>query len=112
LRPRPVGSGGFWRCASFTPDNFPPAGALVVPKGAGVRTTDLERDREAFSAVVQYESPNRDVLVTFEWLRSETSFFTKEFAALAQVNDDLLFPFRRLAAPGNSTRTAFSSAAC
>lgn len=92
LRPRPVGSGGFFGDASFTPDNFPPAGALVVPKGAGVRTTDLEREREAISAVVQYESPNRDVLVTFEWLRSETSFFTKEFSALAQVNDDLLFP--------------------
>jgi len=92
IRVRPVGSGGFLPGPVLGPDNFPPAGALVVPKGAGVRTTDLERDREAISAVVQYESPNRDVLITFEWLRSETSFFTKEFAALAQVNDDALFP--------------------
>ncbi len=76
----------------FGPDNFPPEGALVVPKGAGVRTTRLERDREAYSAVIQYESPLRDVLVTFEWLRSDTSFATNEFAALAQVNDDGLFP--------------------
>ncbi len=76
----------------FGPDNFPPEGALVVPKGAGVRTTRLERDREALSAVIQYESPSRDFLATFEWLRSETTFFTNEFAALAQVNDDALFP--------------------
>ncbi len=92
LRVRPVGSGGFGNTTNFTPDNFPPAGAVVVPKGAGVRTTDLERDREAISAVVQYESPLRDVLVTFEWLRADTTFFTKENAAIAQVNDDALFP--------------------
>ena len=47
---------------------------------------------EAVSAVLQYESPDRNFLFTLEWLRSETSFFTKEFSALAQVNDDLLFP--------------------
>ncbi|NCP12969.1 MAG: TonB-dependent receptor [Sphingomonadales bacterium] len=92
FRVRPVGSGGISGGPQFTPDNFPPAGALVVPKGAGVRSTDLERDREAWSGVVQYESPNRDFLVTFEWLKADTTFFTKENAAVALVNDDLLFP--------------------
>lgn len=92
FRVRPVGSGGIGGATNFTPDNFPPAGAVVVPKGAGVRTTDLERDREAWSGVVQYESPNRDFLVTFEWLKADTTFFTQENAAIAQVNDDLLFP--------------------
>ncbi len=92
FRVRPVGSGGIGNTTNFTPDNFPPAGALVVPKGAGVRTTDLERDREAWSGVVQYESPNRDFLVTFEWLKADTTFFTQENAAVALVNDDLLFP--------------------
>ncbi|MEE4317210.1 MAG: TonB-dependent receptor [Erythrobacter sp.] len=92
FRVRPVGSDGFSGDAGFDASNFPPAGALVVPKGAGVRTTDLERDREAISAVMQYESPDRNFLMTFEWLRAETSFFTKEFSALALVNDDLLFP--------------------
>ena len=92
FRVRPVGSGGFGNTTNFGPDNFPPAGAVVVPKGAGVRPTDLERDREAISAVVQYESPLRDVLVTFEWLRADTTFFTKENAAIALVNDDALFP--------------------
>lgn len=92
LRVRPVGSGGFAGGTNFTPANFPPAGARVVPKGAGVRTTDLERDREAISAVMQYESPSRDLLVTFEWLKADTTFFTKENAAIALVNDDALFP--------------------
>lgn len=91
IRAAPVTSAGIGDLV-LGPEDFPPPGALVVPKGAGVRTTNLERDREAFSAVVQYESPNRDFLVTFEWLRADTSFFTKEFSALAQVNDDLLFP--------------------
>ncbi len=92
FRVRPVGSGGFGNGTNFDASNFPPAGALVVPKGAGVRTTELERNREAVSAVVQYESPTRDFLVTFEFLRSETSFFTDENAAIALVNDDALFP--------------------
>lgn len=92
FRVRPVGSGGFAGDTSFDASNFPPAGAVVAPKGAGVRTTELERDREAWSAVVQYESPNRDFLVTFEWLRADTSFFTDEAAAIALVNDDALFP--------------------
>lgn len=71
---------------------FPPAGTVIVPKGAGVRTTTLDRDRQAWNAVLQYESPARDFLVTFEWLRADTQFFTDEFAILALVNDDLLFP--------------------
>lgn len=82
----------FGGASNFDETNFPPAGAVVVPKGAGVRTTDLERDREAVSAVLQYESPDRNFVVTAEFLRSETSFFAKEFSALAQVNDDALFP--------------------
>ena len=92
LRVRPVGSGGFGGAPAFGPDNFPPAGALVVPKGAGVRTTDLERDREAISGIIQYESPDRNFVVTAEWLRADTTFFTKENAAIALVNDDALFP--------------------
>lgn len=92
LRVRPVGSGGFGGSPVFNETNFPPAGAVVVPKGAGVRTTELERDREAWSTVVQYENADRTFLMTFEWLRADTKFFTDEAAALAQVNDDALFP--------------------
>ena len=87
-----VSSAGVGDPTGFDSSNFPPPGTVIAPKGAGVRTTDLERDREAFNAVVQYESPNRDFLVTFEWLRSETTFDTDEAALLALVNDDALFP--------------------
>ncbi len=41
IRVRAVGSGGFSGAPQSTPSNFPPAGAVFVPKGAGVRTTDL-----------------------------------------------------------------------
>lgn len=92
LRVRPVGSGGFGGNPVFDASNFPPTGSVVVPKGAGVRTTELERDREAWSTVVQYESPDSTFLMTFEWLRADTKFYTDEAAALAQVNDDALFP--------------------
>jgi len=92
LRALQVVDGGFTEQQNFDASNFPPAGSVVVPKGAGVRTTDLERDREAFSTVLQYETPNRDFLFTFEWLRSETTFFTDESAIISQVNSDDLFP--------------------
>ena len=92
LRPVSVGSGGFVGDPNFNATNFPPAGALVVPKGAGVRTTDLDRTREAFSAVGQYESPDGRFRATVEWLRSETSFDTEEFALISRVDDEGLFP--------------------
>ncbi len=99
FRVLPVSSGGFGAPGTFNATNFPPPGTVVAPKGAGVRTTELERDRKAWSAVLQYESPNQDFLVTFEWLRSETQFFTDEYAILALVNDDNLFPIQ---APGST----------
>ena len=92
IRAQSVGSGGFVGDPGFDASNFPPAGALVVPKGAGVRTTDLDRDREAFSAVAQYESADGRFLATFEWLRSETNFDTEEHALISRVDDEGLFP--------------------
>ncbi len=92
LRLRPVGSGGIGGGFNFDPDNFPPAGSVIVPKGAGVRTTALERDRQAYSGVLQWESLDGAALVTLEYLRAETQATLDEFAVLALVNDDLLFP--------------------
>jgi TonB-dependent receptor len=91
IRVRPVGSGGF----SGTPlnaSNFPPANAVFVPKGAGVRTTDLTRDRNAISAVGQWESNDGSAQLTVEYLRAKTKGSLNEFAILALVNDDGLFP--------------------
>lgn len=92
LRLRPVGSGGISGDFNFDPDNFPPAGAVIVPKGAGVRTTDLTRDRQAYSGVLQWESLDGAALVTLEYLRAETQAKLDEYAVLALVNDDALFP--------------------
>ena len=92
LRAVSVGSGGFVGDPNFDAANFPPDNALVVPKGAGVRTTDLDRQREAFSITGQYESADGRFLATLEWLRSETSFDTEEFALIARVDDEGLFP--------------------
>lgn len=92
IRVRPVGSGGFQDGPVLNASNFPPANTVFVPKGAGVRTTGLSRDRDALSVVGQWESNDRTALVTFEYLRAETSATLNEFAVLALVNDDALFP--------------------
>ncbi|MEP5937752.1 MAG: TonB-dependent receptor [Erythrobacter sp.] len=92
IRALSVGSGGFVGDPNFDATNFPPDNTLVVPKGAGVRTTDLDRDREAYSFVGQYESADSRFLATIEWLRSETSFDTEEFALISRVDDEGLFP--------------------
>ncbi|NNC48210.1 MAG: TonB-dependent receptor [Sphingomonas sp.] len=87
-----VGSGGYFGDPNFDESNFPPSGSVVVPKGAGVRTTTLERDRNAFSAVLQVEPKDGTALLTLEYLRADTAATLDEFAALALVNDDGLFP--------------------
>jgi TonB-dependent receptor len=92
IRVTPVGSGGVDGGLNFTPDTFPPDGTVIVPKGAGVRTTGYERDREAISLVGQWESNDGNLLVTAEYLRAEADLFVDENAVLALVNDDGLFP--------------------
>ncbi len=92
FRVRAVGSGGFSGGTNFDDSTFPPPGAVFVPKGAGVRTTNLTRDRNAFSAVGQWESNDGRALVTLEYLRAETEATLNEFSVLALVNDDNLFP--------------------
>jgi TonB-dependent receptor len=92
LRVRSVSSGGFGNPSGYNATNFPPAGAVIVPKGAGVRTTELTRDRKAYSAAAQWESNDGRAKVTFEYLRAETEASINEHAVLAQVNDDGLFP--------------------
>ncbi|MGB3166010.1 MAG: TonB-dependent receptor [Alteraurantiacibacter sp.] len=91
IRARDVGSGGFGG-GNFDETNFPPEGSVVVPKGAGVRTTRLTRDRDAISAVGQFESPGGEFLLTAEYLRANTDTSLEEFAILALVNNDAFFP--------------------
>ena len=99
IRVRPVGSGGFSGDAAFDETNFPPANSVIVPKGAGVRTTTLGRDRQAYSAVAQFESSDGRFQITGEYLRAETQDSLEEFAQLALVNNDAFFP---VPVPGSS----------
>ncbi|MDX1460582.1 MAG: TonB-dependent receptor, partial [Xanthomonadales bacterium] len=92
IRVAPVGDSGVGSGLNFTPGNFPPDGSVVVPKGAGVRTTGYERDRQAVSLVGQWENNDGDLLVTAEYLRAKADLFVDEHAMLALVNDDNLFP--------------------
>lgn len=82
-----LNSGGFGDVPNFTPDQFPPAGSVIVPQFANVRSTTLDRDREAFSAIGQFETLDGGLLLTLEFLRSETSFETEEFALLGRIDD-------------------------
>lgn len=82
-----LNSGGFGDVPNFTPDQFPPPNSVIVPQFANVRTTTLDRDREAISAVGQFESLDGNLVMTLEYLRSETSFFTEEYALLGRIDD-------------------------
>ena len=82
-----LNSGGFGDVPNFTPDQFPPANSVIVPQFANVRTTSLDRDREAYSAVGQFETLDGDLVMTLEYLRSETTFATEEFALLGRIDD-------------------------
>ena len=82
-----LNSGGFGDEPNFTPENFPPPNSVLVPQYAGVRTTDLDRDREAISGVAQFETLDGGLLMTLEYLRSETNFFTEEFALIGRIDD-------------------------
>lgn len=88
----PINSGGFGDEPNFTPENFPPDGTVLVPQYAGVRTTDLDRDREAISGVAQFETLDGGLLMTLEYLRSETTFFTEEYALIGRIDDGVSSP--------------------
>lgn len=98
FRANSVGSGGVGG-QNFDATNFPPPNTVLVPKGAGVRTTGFDRERKAYSAVGQWESNDGRLLATLEYLRADSDLRLDEYAILALVNDDALFPTE---APGTS----------
>lgn len=91
FRVNSVGSGGVGG-QNFDETNFPPPNTVLAPKGAGVRTTEFDRDRSAISAVGQWESNDGTFLATIEYLRADADLSLDEYAVLALVNDDALFP--------------------
>ena len=109
IRVAPVDSSGNIGGQNFSRDNFPPDGSVIVPKGAGVRTTGYEREREALSLVGQWESNDGDLLVTAEYLRAKADLFVDEHAMIALVNDDGLFPVPVSGASWNFDNGSFQS---
>jgi TonB-dependent receptor len=89
LRVNGVTSGGVSPGQNFSAANFPPAGSIIVPQGAGARTTTYDRDREALSLVGQWESPDRSMLVTGTYLRAEATQLLSEYAILGLVNGNI-----------------------
>jgi TonB-dependent receptor len=82
-----------------------------VPKGAGVRTTGYERDRQALSLVGQWESNDGNLLVTAEYLRAKADLSVDEHAMLALVNDDggTLYPVPASGTNWNLSNGSFQS---
>ncbi|MBL4857906.1 MAG: TonB-dependent receptor plug domain-containing protein, partial [Erythrobacter sp.] len=56
IRAQAVDSGGFQGDVLLGPDEFPPADTVLVPQFANVRSTTLDRDRQAYSVVGQFET--------------------------------------------------------
>ncbi|MFN3945830.1 MAG: TonB-dependent receptor [Allosphingosinicella sp.] len=58
-------------------DVIPAAGATAVrdvylPRGAAMRSQEFNRERYGYGAAAQWRSPNRDVLATLQFLRSDS----------------------------------------
>jgi TonB-dependent receptor len=49
-----------------------PVGTVFLPRGAAMRTTDTERQRYGYSGAVQWRSPDRSMLATLQFLRSDS----------------------------------------
>ena len=89
IRAQDLDSGGFKGPILLGPGEFPVGGSVIVPQFANVRSTTLDRDREAISGVAQFESLDGGLRMTLEYLRSETNFFTEEYAILGRIDDGM-----------------------
>ena len=80
--------------SSFQPRDDLAAGTVYAPEGAVVRTQDYDRERQGFGGSAQWESTDRTMLATFEYLRSEASTSWNEHAseiATDNVGDGAFF---------------------
>ncbi|MGB3626102.1 MAG: TonB-dependent receptor [Henriciella sp.] len=80
--------------SSFQPRDDLAAQRVWVPEGAVVRSQEYNRERTGFGGSAQWESPDRDMLATFEYLRSEATTSWNERAseiATDNVGDNAFF---------------------
>ncbi len=52
-------------------DDLDPTRTVLVPRGAGVRSQDFDRERQSYGGALQWESNAGDAQATFEFLRVE-----------------------------------------
>ena len=80
--------------SSFQPRDDLADSRVWVPEGAVVRTQEYDRERVGYSGSAQWESPDRTMLATFEYLRSEATTSWNENAseiATDNVGDNAFF---------------------
>ena len=80
--------------SSFQPRTDLAPQTVWTPEGAVVRTQDYDRERRGLSGSAQWESPDRTMLATFEYLRSEATTSWNEYAseiATDNIGDDAFF---------------------
>lgn len=95
----------------------PLAGAdqtYFMPGGVSIRTQDNERDRTGFATSLQWESPNESVLVTAEFIRSDSELAWNE--RFIEVVDEPFDPvtwsragFQPDGLPEGETRSSFET---
>ncbi len=52
-------------------NDIDPTRTLLIPRGAGVRSQDFDRERQSYGGALQWESNSGDAKATFEFLRVE-----------------------------------------
>ena len=62
-----------------------PGRTYYIPTGGGISRQDFDRRRQGYSLAAQWESPSRDILATFQFLRTNTTqTWTEHTAAVVE----------------------------
>lgn len=73
--------------SSFQPRDDLASQRVWVPEGAVVRTQDYDRERLGYGGSAQWQNPDRSILATFEFLRSEaTTSWNEHVSEIATDN--------------------------
>ncbi|MCA8901260.1 MAG: TonB-dependent receptor [Hyphomonas sp.] len=82
------------QASSFQPRDDLAANRVWVPEGAAIRTQDYDRKRTGYGGSLQWENPDKTILATAEFLRSESTTSWTEFVseiATDNIGDQAFF---------------------
>jgi len=71
-----------WRDTTFDGQN------VFIPAGGGIRTQVFDRERDAISLAGQWESPDRKLLATAEFLQSDSDLVWSENVLESSIDDN------------------------